>query len=351
MINDGSFRPPGTLRGAYRPVCEGGPTLSWHRRDMITIDLDKKILELEVPEEEIARRLKEAKAPDHKAPGMLAAYQECVHGADEGALWLYDRKKNDRPGAAQSQTKKMKNGGKRRDDRMNVIMFVVGLVLAFALMIKTKIWALYLHADRRAVHRPDQRPGDQRDHRRLRRRLWGHLQEHRAAGDLRDNLGRISGKSMPARKSLPLCWKYTGNKITSAALSITGFIVAIPVFSDVAMVLLSPIVKNVGKKSGKNACALGTATACSLLSTNAFVAPPGTFGRSGHPGIECQGPIAYGLYAAVTTLAVWAFTEFYLLKKPTAGTRNCWRKIRHTEKKKGCPGKEMPSFLASLPLS
>lgn len=96
MITDGRFS--GASRGpCVGHICpeayEGGPIAAVKDGDMITIDLDQKLLQLEVSDEEIARRLKEVKPPVHPAPGMLAAYQECVHGADEGALWLYDRKK------------------------------------------------------------------------------------------------------------------------------------------------------------------------------------------------------------------------------------------------------------------
>lgn len=86
-------------------------------------------------------------------------------------------------------------------------------------------------------------------------------------------LGIYLEKSNACQRIATSLLKLVGKKNSTAALAATGFFVAIPVFCDVAMVLLSPLVKSVAKKSGKNACALGTVTACSLLSTNAFVAP------------------------------------------------------------------------------
>lgn len=110
-----------------------------------------------------------------------------------------------------------------------------------------------------------------------------------------------------------------GKKRGGMALAVTGYIVAIPVFSDVAMVLLAPLVKSVAKKSGQRAGALGTITACSLLSTNAFVAPtPAPLAVVAVLGLDIGTSILWGLPAALfITLCVWAFGEFYLNRKPT----------------------------------
>ena len=44
---------------------------------------------MELSDEEITRRLKNVKRPDHPAPGVLRAYRKGVSGSDKGALWLY----------------------------------------------------------------------------------------------------------------------------------------------------------------------------------------------------------------------------------------------------------------------
>jgi dihydroxy-acid dehydratase len=56
--------------------------------DIITIDIEKKTINLKLTDEEIAERLKKAKKPDHPAKGVLAAYRRMAEGADEGAVWL-----------------------------------------------------------------------------------------------------------------------------------------------------------------------------------------------------------------------------------------------------------------------
>lgn len=92
MITDGRFS------GATRGPCvghitpeawEGGPIAAVRDGDMIDIDLDAKTLSVELSDEEIARRLKTVRRPDHPADGMLAAYRKMVGGAEQGALWLY----------------------------------------------------------------------------------------------------------------------------------------------------------------------------------------------------------------------------------------------------------------------
>lgn len=94
MITDGRFS------GATRGPCvghitpeawEGGPLAAVKDGDIITIDLYKKTLNVELSDEEIAERLKVAVRPDHPAKKILAAYRQNVTGADKGAVWLYGK--------------------------------------------------------------------------------------------------------------------------------------------------------------------------------------------------------------------------------------------------------------------
>lgn len=92
MITDGRFS------GATRGPCighitpeawEGGPLALLENGDIIDIDLERKTLTLEVPEEELERRRQNWTRPDRPLTGVMAAYREMVSGADEGAVWLY----------------------------------------------------------------------------------------------------------------------------------------------------------------------------------------------------------------------------------------------------------------------
>jgi len=162
-------------------------------------------------------------------------------------------------------------------------------------------------------------------------------------------LGTYLEKSGACQRIASSLLKITGKKNSTAALAITGFVVAIPVFCDVAMVLLSPLVKSVAKKSDKNACALGTATACSLLATNAFVAPtPAPLAIIAVLGLDIGVSIVWGLAAAAfVTLCVWAFCEFYLNRKPDSW----FVKIEGEEKEESeeeLAESAMPSFMSAI---
>lgn len=92
MITDGRFS------GASRGPCvghispeawDGGPIACVEDGDMITIDLENHLLRLELPDEEMAERMKHVKRPDHPARGILKKYRQIVEGAEKGAAWLY----------------------------------------------------------------------------------------------------------------------------------------------------------------------------------------------------------------------------------------------------------------------
>ena len=92
MITDGRFS--GASRGpCVGHICpeawDGGPIACVRDGDVITIDLDKKRLQLEISDEELAERMKHIQRPmDHDAAGMLKAYRAGVGSASEGAPWL-----------------------------------------------------------------------------------------------------------------------------------------------------------------------------------------------------------------------------------------------------------------------
>ena len=91
MITDGRFS------GASRGPCvghiapeawDGGPIAAVRDGDIIEIDLERKLLRVELSDEELAARLAAVRQPEKPAVGVLRAYRAGVHGAEEGALWL-----------------------------------------------------------------------------------------------------------------------------------------------------------------------------------------------------------------------------------------------------------------------
>jgi dihydroxy-acid dehydratase len=90
LITDGRFSggSHGFLIGHIVPeAMEGGPIGLVRNGDKIVIDAEKKVLDLEVPEEELARRRKEWKAPPSKAnKGTLKKYAALVSDASRGCV-------------------------------------------------------------------------------------------------------------------------------------------------------------------------------------------------------------------------------------------------------------------------
>lgn len=92
MVTDGRFS------GATRGPCvghvapeawAGGPLALVKDGDIIEIDLNRKLLNLQVAPEELERRKAEVQKPVRKLKGVLAAYRAGVAGAEQGAVWLY----------------------------------------------------------------------------------------------------------------------------------------------------------------------------------------------------------------------------------------------------------------------
>lgn len=76
--------------------------------------------------------------------------------------------------------------------------------------------------------------------------------------------------------------RMVGQKHASLAMAITGYIVSIPVFSDAAFVILSPLLKALHKKSGIPLAILAVSLSAGLLATHVYVPPtPGPLAAAG----------------------------------------------------------------------
>jgi len=90
LITDGRFS--GATRGASighvsPEAMEGGTIALVKEGDIISIDIPKGRLELEVSDEELAQRRKEWKAPEPKiTKGYLGRYAKLVTSASTGAI-------------------------------------------------------------------------------------------------------------------------------------------------------------------------------------------------------------------------------------------------------------------------
>jgi len=90
LITDGRFSGAtrGLMCGHVAPEAFlGGPIAAVHEGDLITFDIPKRELRLEVSDEEIAKRLAEWKAPEPRYKrGVFAKYAASVSSASEGAI-------------------------------------------------------------------------------------------------------------------------------------------------------------------------------------------------------------------------------------------------------------------------
>ena len=90
LITDGRFS--GTNNGCFvghisPEAAEGGPIAIVQNGDLITIDIDKQKLELQLSEAEIADRLKKWKRPAPSiTKGCLSVYAKIASSASQGAV-------------------------------------------------------------------------------------------------------------------------------------------------------------------------------------------------------------------------------------------------------------------------
>jgi dihydroxy-acid dehydratase len=90
LLTDGRFSGAtrGLMVGHVAPEAYlGGPIATVQEGDMITFDIKKRELNLDVPAEEIARRLKDVSHPEPRYKrGVFAKYANAVSSASEGAV-------------------------------------------------------------------------------------------------------------------------------------------------------------------------------------------------------------------------------------------------------------------------
>ncbi len=90
LLTDGRFSGAthGLMMGHVSPEAAlGGPIAAVREGDTINIDVNKRLLEVEISDEEIRSRMKAWKAPKGRYPtGVFAKYAALVSSASEGAI-------------------------------------------------------------------------------------------------------------------------------------------------------------------------------------------------------------------------------------------------------------------------
>ncbi len=133
-------------------------------------------------------------------------------------------------------------------------------------------------------------------------------------------MGVILEKSGAAEQIAFTIIRKIGKHKEEWALGLTGYIVSIPVFSDSALVILTPIAKALSSLTGKSAVALGLALATGLQLTHVFVPPtPGPLTVAGILNVDVGMMIIAGILVTIPTLIVsmiyckWLNKKIYLI--------------------------------------
>ena len=139
-------------------------------------------------------------------------------------------------------------------------------------------------------------------------------------------------------------------KKAGVALAATGYFVSIPVFSDVALIMLSPIIKAVSKKTGRVVCVFAVLTASALLCTNAYVAPtPAPLAVAATLNLDIGKSIIYGLIvAAISIVVVYFYCMLFLDKKPADWFTEIEAADDKATEVKEVDEKDMPSFIQAM---
>jgi dihydroxy-acid dehydratase len=95
LVTDGRFSGAthGFMVGHVSPEAyRGGPLAALREHDVVTIDVSRRELNVEVPAHELAARLRDwRQPPPHYAEGVFAKYAALVSSASHGAVTLPPR--------------------------------------------------------------------------------------------------------------------------------------------------------------------------------------------------------------------------------------------------------------------
>ena len=122
-------------------------------------------------------------------------------------------------------------------------------------------------------------------------------------------LNRTGGATILAHRLL----RMTGEKKAPLAMSMTGYIVSIPVFCDSGFIVLSSLMKAIGKKTGTAITILAIALASGLYATHVFVPPtPGPLAAAATLGADIGRVLTLGLCVSVPVmLAALAWAHYW----------------------------------------
>lgn len=172
-------------------------------------------------------------------------------------------------------------------------------------------------------------------------------------------MGGILEKSGAAEQLAFTFIKKIGKGHEELALVITGWVVAIPVFADSAIVIFAPLVKAMSEVTGISVIGLGLAMAAGLQMTHCLVPPtPGPLTAAGMLGVDVGQMIIFGALTTIPMILVavpycrWIGKKIYQIPKEGGGfDRMEFKKeyIKSMDQVEALfAAKKMPSFGASI---
>lgn len=129
-------------------------------------------------------------------------------------------------------------------------------------------------------------------------------------------MGAVLEKSGAAQQMAFSIIKLIGKAKEEWALAFTGYVVAIPVFSDSGLIILTPLARSMSRMTGKSVVGLGLALATGLQLAHVFIPPtPGPLAVAGILEVDMGMMILWGLLMTIPTLIVSTLYAKWLGKK------------------------------------
>jgi len=129
-------------------------------------------------------------------------------------------------------------------------------------------------------------------------------------------MGAILEKSGAAEQMAFSIIKFIGKAKEEWAMALTGYIVAIPVFSDSGLIILTPLAKSLSRLTRKSVIGLGLSLAIGLQLAHVFIPPtPGPLAVAGILEIDMGMMILWGILLTIPTLIMSTLYAKWLGKK------------------------------------
>lgn len=129
-------------------------------------------------------------------------------------------------------------------------------------------------------------------------------------------VGAVLERSGAAEQMAFSIIKLIGKAKEEWALALTGYVVAIPVFADSGLIILTPLARSISRMTGKSVVGLGLAMATGLQLAHVFIPPtPGPLAVAGILDVDMGMMILWGIGMTIPTLIATTFYSKWLGKK------------------------------------